>query len=122
MKLDKSRKSKNVEDRSRDTSTTAFKTDPDKNPALLRIKQQREKEYTDYGEKVIKQTMSDKNNPFRKTLKHMDKPQSEPHPNSDIPIPTARPDPSVPYKRPKIFTNLTGYNSQVTPGEWKEKK
>lgn len=123
MKLDKNKQSKNVEDRSQESSTTAFKTDRTKNPAYLRVKEQREKEYAQYGKEVIKKTLSDKGNPFRKMIKHMDKPQPKPKKHADIPIPTERPDPSKPYEHPKVFTELKGnYNSQVTPGEWKEKK
>lgn len=122
MKLDKSKQSKNVEDRTQESSTTAFKTDRTKNPAYLRVKEQREEEYYEYGKEVIKKTMDNKKSPFRKMLKDMDKPLPKTKKHADIPIPTERPDPSKPYTKPTVFTNLTGYDSQVTPGEWKEKK
>lgn len=122
MKLDKSKQSKNVEDRTQESSTTAFKTDRTKNPAYLRVKEQREEEYYEYGKEVIKKTMDNKKSPFRKMLKDMDKPLPRTKKHADIPIPTERPDPSKPYTKPTVFTNLTGYDSQVTPGEWKEKK
>lgn len=122
MKLDKSRQSVNIEDQRGNSSASAFKTDRTKNPAILRVKEQRRKELEEYGEKAVKQTMDNKNSPFRKILKDMDKPLPHVKKHADIPIPTERPDPSKPYTKPTIFTNLTGYNSQVTPGDWKEKK
>ena len=116
MKLDKNKQSKNIEDRRGESSATAFKTDRTKNPAYLRVKDQREGEYIEYGEKVIKDTMSNKEHPLRKALKGMDKPQPKAKSSAEIPIPTPRPDPSKPYERPKVWTE--GYNSQVTPGKW----
>lgn len=45
-------------------------------------------------------------NPFRKMLMDMTvKNMVKTNPNAAIPIPTPRPDPSIPYKRPKVFPN-----------------
>jgi hypothetical protein len=122
MKLDKSHQSKNVEDRSKDTSAGAFKSNPHKNPALVRVDLQRRKEFQEFGKEKIKDTLDNKKSPFRKMLKNMDKPIPPLNPNDKTPIPTERPDPSKPYTKPTVFTNLKGYTSQVTPGDWKEKK
>lgn len=43
-------------------------------------------------------------NPMAKALKGMDKPFKRDK-NAAIPIPTERPDPKKPYKKPTVFTN-----------------
>lgn len=114
----------NVEDQRGNSSATAFKSNPKVNPALVRVKKEREQEYADESNGAIANTMAG-NSPFKDMLKDMSKPLPKQSSNASIPIPTARPDPSQPYGpngKPKVFTNLTGYTSQVTPGDFQELK
>jgi hypothetical protein len=100
--------SKNVEDRTGDTSVYA----PHRNPASMRavslsrtneIKAAEERDLQrikDLGEKnPLRDSLKGMDTEYRKALKHPDK-------SKPIPIPTERPDPSKPYKRPTVFTSL----------------
>lgn len=105
-KLDK--QSTNIEDRRGDTSVNA----PHRNPASMRavnlsrtneIKAAEERDrqrIKDLGEKnPMRDSLKGMDTQYRKALKHPDK-------RKPIPIPTERPDPSKPYKRPTVFTYL----------------
>lgn len=96
MRLDKSRRSKNVEDRTRDTSATAFKSNPKKNPAIQRVIAARNKEYDEFGRGAIKKTKKTSAT-FKDMHKGMDKAfkkaKRNPRKNTRTPIPTPRPDP-----------------------------
>lgn len=59
-----------------------------------------------WGKQRIKATLKSKDNDFAPMLKSMDKTakQLKTQPGADVPIPTSRPDPSVPYKKPNVWT------------------
>lgn len=107
MKLNKSRRSKNVEDRSRESSGPAPRGgNPRKSYAAAEMKERIK--YQDWGTAKIRETMADKDNLFRPMITKMDHQIREaklrPRKNTKIPVPTARPDPKKPYKRPTVFT------------------
>lgn len=56
------------------------------------------------GKQRVKATMANRGNPFAKMLKSMDSFKPNKNPLAAIPIPTPRPDPSKPYKKPTVLT------------------
>jgi hypothetical protein len=93
--------SKNVEDRSGDTSVYA----PHRNPAENKIANESRKRET---EALAKKTREDvekmgKKNPFYDTLQAMENWKPERRKNANIPIPSERPDPSEPYTKPTVM-------------------
>lgn len=99
--------SKNVEDRSRDTSVFAPHSNPRGNAIINRSR---------LIEEVVSRLTNSGNaqraagTSFEPMLAGMDKSYAQRKkqkrdPDARIPIPTERPDPTVPYKRPTVFTN-----------------
>jgi hypothetical protein len=112
--------SKNVEDRSSDTSSYA----PHRNPAENKIaNESRAKEVAALARKG-REDVKDwgKKNPAYDALKAMDDWESKPEKDANVPIPTERPDPNAPYVKPTVMLPRDDKGGMLRPGSGKEKQ
>ncbi len=101
MKLRGRRQSRNVEDRSRDTSVSAPHRNPQSVRAIVESRSAEMKSYEDRNRKTLGEAKRRKNS-ISPMLKGIGK-RLKSDPGAKIPIPTPRPTPDKNYKHPKLW-------------------
>jgi len=94
--------SKNVEVRPRTSAYDAPHANPRTNPFLEAFRMEDAMNAKFDGMQTLKKAVKSKN-AFSDMIKSMDKTPVKKVKGANIPIPTPRPDPSKPYKKPTVF-------------------